>query len=138
MTDAVLIAHALSTTAMAGLIWFVQIVHYPMFARVGSEGFSRYALEHQARTTVVVLPLMLTELVSAVWLGFTLATPVAWAGVVLVAMVWASTFLLQVPIHARLGSGFDARLVRRLVLTNWVRTALWSARAYLAVLMLVD
>lgn len=138
MTDAVLIAHALSTTAMAGLIWFVQIVHYPMFARVGSESFSRYALEHQTRTTVVVLPLMLTELVSAVWLGFTLATPVAWAGVVLVAMVWASTFLLQVPIHARLGSGFDARLVRRLVLTNWVRTALWSARAYLAVLMLMD
>lgn len=136
MIEGVLVAHALSTTMMAGLIWFVQIVHYPMFARVGAEGFVRYAIEHQARTTVVVLPLMLVELVTAGWLAFALGSAMAWAGLVLVALVWASTFFVQVPIHAKLGAGFDAVLARRLVLTNWVRTGLWSARAYLSIALL--
>ena len=30
----ILAAHAASTLAMTGLIWFVQIVHYPLFAAV--------------------------------------------------------------------------------------------------------
>ena len=31
-----LLLHAGATFFMCGLIWFVQIVHYPLFAQVGS------------------------------------------------------------------------------------------------------
>ena len=30
-----------STLAMVGLIWFVQVVHYPLFEKVGAGGFRR-------------------------------------------------------------------------------------------------
>ena len=54
-----------STLAMVGLIWFVQVVHYPLFAKVGSAGFTEYEQLHQQRTTLVVAPLMLTEAATA-------------------------------------------------------------------------
>jgi hypothetical protein len=47
-----------------------------------------------------------------------------------------STFAVQVPLHARLAAGFDPQAHRRLVLTNWWRTAAWSLRSLLALWIL--
>jgi hypothetical protein len=55
----------------------------------------------------------------------------AWAGAVLVAAIWLSTALLQVPLHNRLQAAFSQEDARRLVATNWIRTAAWSLRAAL-------
>jgi hypothetical protein len=57
-------------------------------------------------------------------------------GCVTLLLIWCSTAFLQVPMHQRLSSGFDAAAHRSLVKTNWVRTILWSARALLALWML--
>ncbi len=47
----------------------------------------------------------------------------------LVFIVWLSTFVLQVPIHNQLKTGKENMLIRRLVATNWIRTAAWSLKA---------
>lgn len=137
-----LAVHALATIAMAGLIWFVQVVHYPLFREVGPGEFARYERLHQQRTTRIVAPLMLIELASALLVVFRrvqaagdLVLPAA--GLVLLIAIWLSTFLVQVPLHAALEDGPDDRLIRRLVATNWVRTAAWSARAVIAVILLL-
>lgn len=138
---AVATAGALASCMMAGLIWFVQVVHYPLFASVGPDGFVAYERRHRRRTTVVVAPLMLVEAVCAALLalpGFTagrVEAAMAIAGAAMVVLVWASTFLVQVPLHERLSRGADAALVRRLVRTNWARTVLWTAHAVVSVLM---
>lgn len=130
-----LTANLFSTLYMLGLIWFVQRVHYPLLARVGGTRFRAYERAHVARTGPVVGPAMLIEASSAVALVF---LPVsvfpqaeAWIGLTLVAIIWASTALLQVPCHTRLGLGFDPSVHRRLVLTNWIRTVAWSLRGLL-------
>jgi hypothetical protein len=64
-TEVILGAQAIASGAMCGLIWFVQVVHYPLFARVGGDGSKAYAAEHQRRTTLVVGPLMLVEIATA-------------------------------------------------------------------------
>lgn len=129
--------HLGATVAMFGVIWFVQIVHYPLFARVGAEGFAEYERAHQRRTSAVVIPLMLIELVTAAWLVVTRTSdPVAWIGAGLVAVIWGSTFLVQVPLHARLERGFDAHTVTRLVRSNWIRTIAWTARVPVAFALL--
>jgi hypothetical protein len=56
-------------------------------------------------------------------------------GLSLVAVVWLSTALLQVPRHRTLGSGFDRRAWSVLVLSNWVRIVAWSARGVLVLWM---
>ena len=45
----ILLLHTLSTLSMLGLIWFVQIVHYPLMARVGRVRFHAYETDHQRR-----------------------------------------------------------------------------------------
>jgi hypothetical protein len=135
-----LLLHAAATWAMTGIIWFVQVVHYPLFDRVGLEGFARYELAHSSRTTMVVAPLMLVELACAAWLALARPTAVpaaaAWLGAALVALIWVSTFALQVPQHSVLSSGFDTQAHGLLVATNWVRTVAWSLRAILALWMI--
>ncbi len=136
-----LLAHLGSTGLMAGLIWFVQIVHYPLHAAVPAEAFVAYEREHVARTGRLVGPLMLVEAATVVALlvrppdGLSAWMPGAGAG--LLALLWISTFLVQVPMHRRLERGADVATVRRLVASNWIRTAAWSLRFGLAAWMLV-
>lgn len=132
----VFLIHLLATLVMVGVIWTVQVVHYPLFAGVGADGWPAYEAAHQRRITPVVGPAMVVELVTAVWL--VLARPAAfpaWAvvlGAGLVGVIWASTAFVQVPLHAALSGGFDPDAHARLVATNWVRTAAWTVRGALA------
>jgi hypothetical protein len=134
MTKIVLLIHVAATLAMVGLIWFVQIVHYALFDRVEATGFADYHRGHMKRTTWVVAPLMLVELGTAIWLVY--AYPDVrflwpWWNLGLLAVAWVSTFLLQVPQHRRLTQGFDVQAHRHLVMTNWLRTLVWSGRGLL-------
>ena len=70
MVDLVLTLHAVATISMVGVIWYVQLVHYPLMALVGNGNFPKFESEHQRRTTWVVAPLMLTEAATAVTLLF--------------------------------------------------------------------
>ncbi|WP_199726436.1 hypothetical protein [Acidipila sp. EB88] len=122
---------------MFGLIWFIQVVHYPLFLQVTPSQFPVYEAAHANRTTYVVAPLMLLELASALLLLVPrmrppqVSAPEAWIGVALVAVLWGSTAFIQVPLHNRLHLAYSAPLIQRLVRTNWIRTVAWSARALL-------
>jgi hypothetical protein len=130
------IAHAAATLYMVGLIWFVQIVHYPLFASVGEPGFPAYERQHVRRTGRVVVVPMLVELGTAVAMVGCAGGALAGLGLVLLAVIWGSTWLWQVPAHRRLEGGFDAATHRRLVRTNWVRAVAWSARGLIALVLL--
>ncbi|RYE87958.1 MAG: hypothetical protein EOO75_13840 [Myxococcales bacterium] len=120
---------------MAGLIWTIQVVHYPLFARVGEAGFAGYHAEHSTRISLLVGVPMLVEALTAA--ALLVARPPAapvwsvWLGAALVAVVWGATALLQIPAHHALGQGWSAAQVDTLVAGNWVRTAAWSARGAL-------
>jgi len=126
---------------MAGIIWFVQVVHYPLFAAVSGPDAPAYARENQQRTSLVVLPPMLVEAAAAGWLAASPPPAIgrgpALAGLVLVALLWLSTLAVQMPLHGRLATdGHMAATVTALVRSNWPRTILWTARAVLAGWML--
>jgi hypothetical protein len=136
----VLALHLAATFYMLGLVWFVQRVHYPLFAGVGSQQFPAYERAHLSRTNPVVGPPMLIEAATALAL---VALPLPnvphflpWLGVGLLVVIWLSTFLLQVPRHRELSAGFDPSAHRRLVATNWLRTSAWSLRGLLVLWML--
>ena len=124
-----------ATLCMTGLIWFVQIVHYPLFAGVGESGFPAYSRQHARRTGWVVAPFMLAELGAALLslLGaFRPAfLPEKAALAFLLVVIWCSTALLQIPLHNRLAHGFHAPAARKLVTGNWLRTVCWTLRAFL-------
>lgn len=121
---------------MTGLIWLVQVVHYPLLARVGAAGYRDYQLAHQSLIALVVGPAMLAEAACAVLLLATRRDALTIAGAALLAVIWLSTALLQVPLHNQLSQGFDADVHARLVQTNWIRTIAWTARGTLALVLL--
>ena len=131
----ILVFHAAATWGMAGVIWFVQLVHYPAYREVGSTEFAAYQAGHPRRTGWVVAPLMLTEAASAAWLLWSPPAAIAaswlWLGLLLIAVCWASTALLQIPLHLRLTAGRDGPTIERLIRTNWIRTIAWTLRAIL-------
>lgn len=142
-TEAVMVAQALATAVMTGVIWTVQVVHYPLFLRVPAEAFPEYERAHMRRIGCIVGPAMAVELVCA---GFIAAQPervgvsvaLAWSGLALVGVVWILTATVQGPLHQRLAEGKDDRRIRVLVASNWVRTVAWSARMVVVVLMLLQ
>jgi hypothetical protein len=138
-TRLVFISHLAATMFMVGVIWFVQIVHYPLFDAVGEPSFAAYAEAYSRLTAFVVAPPMLVELTTAI-LFVVLRPPgipvsVLWIGLGLVAVVWISTAFLQVPRHAMLGLGFDGGAHEFLVASNWVRTLAWSVRGGMSLWM---
>lgn len=132
----VLAAHAFATLFMTGLIWFVQVVHYPLFERVGKAEFAGYERRNTRRTGWVVGGPMLLELALALLLVWSPGGWMAWCGLGLLGIVWLSTAVCQMPAHFRLEQGFDAEAHRRLVRGNWIRTIGWSLRGMLAIAML--
>jgi hypothetical protein len=131
--------HIVSTVFMAGVITFVQVVHYPLMAAVGGQHFATYERSHTVRTGWVVGPPMIVELVTALWLALALSgspsAGLAVLGLTLLGVIWASTALLQAPAHGRLVHGFDVSTHRLLVRTNWIRTLAWLARVPVALLL---
>ncbi|MEM9189658.1 MAG: hypothetical protein AAGF12_10815 [Myxococcota bacterium] len=129
------LVHAMATMFMVAVIWFVQLVHYPLFAKVGAASFGEFERAHVSKISLIVVPAMLVELASAVGLVM-IRTPgvrlwESWLGLALLLFIWATTFFVQVPIHEQLGQGFDPSTIRRLVGSNWFRTIAWTGRGVL-------
>lgn len=128
--------HAAVTAFLAGLIWVVQLVHYPLFDRVEERSFTNFHASHSLRISLIVVPAMTLEALLALLLVLRPPSGVppalAAAGLLLVAVNALSTAFLQVPLHRRLAGGFAPRVHRALVRTNVVRTVGWSLRTVIA------
>ena len=129
-----------STWFMVGLIWLIQIVHYPLFNLVGKNEFPVYHNGHSVLITPLVGTVMIIELISSTLLvvfppkNVSFTIPVI--GVILVFIIWASTAFLQIPQHNALANAYELEAHNILVQTNWIRTIAWSMRGFLLHYML--
>ncbi len=134
-----LLANVASTWLLVGLIWFVTVSHYPLFALVGLGAFTRYHAAHSRRTTLLVaLPMLIEAFSSAVlalWPPLPELRLVCVLGLALVVVIWFSTAALQMPRHRVLALGYDAACHQSLVRTNWIRTLAWTGRGLLVLLL---
>lgn len=139
-----------TTLMMAGVLWLVQLVHYPLFRGIDPVQFKEWHQYHSSMISFIVVPLMVLELLSAIGLLFGGALQLLegsphllggtphlverWKLITLLGLtlvIWGSTFLLSVPLHGRLSQGFDLKVVNQLVLTNWPRTIAASVKVLL-------
>ena len=117
---------------MTGVIWFVQLIHYPMMHEVEEPAFRGYQHEYTRKIKWLVGPAMAAELLASAALAFWrpagVSAWIVWPLLLAVTAIWASTFLIQVPCHDRLSEGFSRKTHQKLVSSNWIRTVLWSGR----------
>lgn len=122
-----------SSLYLCGIIWVIQVIHYPFFARLERENYIKHHKRHIYLISFLVIPAMLTELFTSVLLvlqpsEFRIEFII---GLILVLMVWASTFFVQLPIHLKLLRGYNKERIDKLVSTNWIRTIGWTAKSIL-------
>lgn len=131
MFEIILTSNILASFFLAGLIWFVQIVHYPAFLKVKDDNFQPFHRYHVSRTGLVVIPPMIVEMGSSIWL--TSIFERLWiynaVGLALVTGIWISTFAIQIRLHRKLQKKNYQQFIPRLIASNWIRTVLWSAKA---------
>ena len=123
-----------------GLIWTIQLVHYPSMRFIPKERFVEYHNFHSMRISFLAIPLMVTELGSSLILFYqnynNAIQTIFLINLVIVALIWLSTFLIQVPLHNALSKEKQSEKLSKLICTNWIRTILWTARSILMILFL--
>jgi hypothetical protein len=127
---AVLLVQTAGVWFMVGFIWVMQVLHYPLFDRVGPDAFPRYEADHNRLFGLLVGPGVVVALATTVALLVVRPPRVPPAAIVLelvlLAAIIVSTAVWQAPQHARLAKGFDRRAYDVLVRSNWIRTVAWS------------
>lgn len=121
------------TFCLITLIGLIQLLHYPSFCFIAEKDFSEAMVFHQRRISLIVIPLMVSELLLSL-LSLTIEVCLFnGLKLSLIALIWLTTFLVQVPLHNKLLAGKDLHLISKLVKTNWIRTGLWSLKGILYV-----
>jgi hypothetical protein len=137
---AVLLAQTAAAWAMAGFIWTMQVLNYPLLALIDRESFPRYETAHNRRFAIVLGPGLLIAVATTVALYFLRSPIVSWwapiTQTVLLLVVIATTARYGAPAHTRLAQGFEPAVHVRLVRSNWVRVAAWTALAILDLVLL--
>jgi hypothetical protein len=123
-----------------GQIWLVQIVIYPLFAKVGAVDYVHY---HRFYSQHIPLPVIIPGFASFL-LPFALAlygpaVPL-WMGILNIATGMVGllvTVMLEIPRHARLEkNGKNDATIAELIRYNWPRTVSISAQSVITFLML--
>ena len=126
--------HFFASFWMMTIIWFVQLVHYPLFLAVPLTSLVDYSIKHQRTISFLVMPAMLIELASLIYMGLFFAKTITWNILAIcLAIIWLSTFLLQVPCHQQLIIKPTYKTVKRLIHTNWIRTIFWTLKTIIVI-----
>ena len=135
------VAQVVGSVGMFGVIWVMQVVHYPLMRFVSGEQFAHFETAHRTRISWVVGPLMLIEGVCV--LAFLFAPPAGlawwlpWVGAGVETVAIGTTAFVSAPLHERLNAHFNTATLDRLIATNWIRTVAWTCRAVVAIAILV-
>ena len=120
--------HFLSTSLMVGIIWVIQLLHYPTFHFIKESDYVEFQHFHMQRISFIVVPVMILELLSAFILVYYIPSNLLTLCLIILLVIWLITFVFFTKLHQSLLDGYDKKIVDKLVRINWSRTVLWSLR----------
>ena len=120
--------HFLSTSLMVGIIWVIQLLHYPTFHFIKESDYVEFQHFHMQRISFIVVPVMIIELLSGFMLVYYFRSNLFILCLIILLVIWLITFVFFTKLHQSLLGGYDKIIVNKLVQINWSRTVLWSLR----------
>ena len=129
----VLLGHLIFTSIMTGVIWVIQIVHYPSFHFIEKELYTAFQKFHMNKISIIVIPIMLAELITGMmlFLDKSSKSPFLIISFVILVLIWLITGVFFSKAHNELMTGYQELVVNQLVVMNWIRTLLWTLRLLL-------
>ena len=113
---------------MVGIIWVIQLLHYPTFHFIKGSDYVEFQYFHMQRISFIVVPVMITELLSGFMLVYYFRSNLLILCLIILLVIWLITFVFFTKLHQSLLGGYDKIIVDKLVQINWSRTVLWSLR----------
>ena len=134
-----LIIHLIATSVMVGVIWIIQLVHYPSFHFIELKQYTTFQRFHMSRISYVVIPAMLTELFTIILIVISMdqIDTLVLASAILLILIWLITAVFFSGVHQKLTLGYDQTVVDKLVKLNWGRTLLWTLRLLLIIIYML-
>lgn len=134
----ILIINLAAAAYLAGLFWYLQIVHYPLFNYIDRNSFIEYNIYNQKKSAYVIFIPMLLDGVFSILLAFdspnTISTIFPVLCLLLSTGLWLITFSHIVPLQDKLtNDGLDKETIRKLIEMNWIRTAGWTVKTILLI-----
>ncbi len=109
------------------LIWIVQLIIYPSFLYYESKNLVAWHQKYTPNISFVVVPLMLGQLILAIFQLLDDRSIMSILYFVLVGCAWGVTFLIFVPLHSKITSNIHTEgVLRKLVRYNWLRVVIWT------------
>ena len=129
----VLLGHLIFTSIMTGVIWVIQIVHYPSFHFIEKELYTAFQKFHMNKISIIVIPIMLAELITGImlFLDKSSKSPFLTISIIILVLIWLITGVFFTKAHNELIAGYQELVVNQLVAMNWIRTLLWTLRLLL-------
>ena len=116
---------------MTGIIWLIQLIHYPSFSFIDKNMYSKFQTFHMNRISFLVGPIMILELLSGFYLllFFYSESNFFVINFILNILILTMTIIVFGTIHKKLIEGFKFSLFAKLISMNWIRTILWSMKS---------
>lgn len=127
--DPTVTTHAFSVFALFGLIWTIQLVHYPMFQFIEAPHWPRFHRYHTRNITFIVFPLMVVELLTSLQLFLEEASFSHSLALGLAVASWLLTIAVFIPLHNKVATRPIPGLLALLVKLNWLRVLVWTIAA---------
>ena len=129
MFDVALMIHIISTSIMVGVIWVIQLVHYPSFKYVNESDYIIFQKYHMSNISNIVFPVMFTELITALIILFFGEKSLFFVlSLICLFLIWVMTGVLFTKYHSILKEGKDLMIIEKMIKANWIRALLWTMR----------
>jgi hypothetical protein len=142
MFESVLLyVHAFATWMMIGLIFFVQVVYFPLYKRL-KDKFTPYDVKDIKHMGMLVAPVFFFEFLSAVILVFykyhdSTYRILSFVNLLMLVSIWVVNYYLQVKRYGVKTLLFLDKMHHFLLTSNWYRTCVWFLRGLVVLAMLL-
>jgi hypothetical protein len=137
-----LLINLLSTVLIAGIMWFVQLVHYPLFNAIPARNLINYGYYHTRKISGIIKPLFIVDfttlLLLLILLGSNLSTNLMMVNIVIFIITVILTQIVFIPIHQKLSKSPNSQTISQLIRLNWIRTLIWSLKVVFMLIIIYE
>lgn len=148
MFSLIFIIHVFVCILLTAVMWYLQVVHFPLLRFVGTDHFVEYYSELKMKNTLLFFPLFSLEIFTsiALLLSFTMVSEFTASvqnqfflvgfSLILLFILHLVNFQMIRPTLSSLQKNSDLKIHQKLVRLQWIRTLGWTIRMVILLSMI--
>ena len=118
----------ITNSILIGILIITQIISYPSLSSIDNSYFEKYHKNYVNKISYVVIPFMLIELFSLLFLTYHISDLFMIKSLLILMTIWLFTFICIIPLHNSLSNKRSVDIINSLINYNWFRTILWTIK----------